>query len=57
MKSIPQNVCTDQGGEYYNKPFQNLMSHYKINHYSKFSHKKSSIAERVILTLKKKNLA
>lgn len=43
---IPKNLQTDAGKEFYNNKFQNLMKSYHINHYSTFSIKKASIAER-----------
>lgn len=51
---IPLNLQTDRGTEFYNEKFKHLMKKYKINHYSTFSTKKASIAERVIRTLKNK---
>lgn len=43
---------TDNGTEYYNKSVQDLVKKFKINHYSTFSELKSSIAERVLKSLK-----
>lgn len=43
---IPKNLQTDDGKEFFNKNFQNLMKSYHINHYSTFTHKKASICER-----------
>lgn len=51
---VPNNLQTDQGKEFYNKEFSLLMSKFNINHYSTYSVKKASIAERVIRTLKNK---
>lgn len=51
-KSIPENLQTDLGKEFYNKQFQELMKKYKINHYSTFSNVKASVVERVNRTLK-----
>lgn len=51
---VPSNLQTDAGREYYNKMFENLMAKHGINHYSTYSTKKASIAERVIRTLKGK---
>ena len=51
---IPQNLQTDNGTEFYNHSFRDLMKKYNINHYSTFSTMKASIAERVIRTLKEK---
>lgn len=50
----PQNLQTDLGTEFYNNKFQGLMKTYNINHYSTYSSKKASIAERFIRTLKSK---
>lgn len=51
---IPKNLQTDLGKEFYNKIFKNLMTEFKINHYSSFTHLKSSIVERFNRTLKEK---
>lgn len=48
----PKNLQTDQGKEFFNSHFQNLMKKYSINHYHTFSSKKAAIVERVIKTLK-----
>ena len=50
----PKNLQTDNGKEYYNSSFSNLMKKYGINHYSTFSNLKASIAERAIKTIKNK---
>ncbi|XP_030745082.1 uncharacterized protein LOC115874127 [Sitophilus oryzae] len=34
---IPKKLVSDNGKEYYNSQFQNLMKKYKIQHYSTFS--------------------
>lgn len=59
MKSIfntsnrnPRNLQTDNGKEFYNKQFQQLMKLYEINHYSTYSVLKASIVERFNRTLK-----
>lgn len=52
-ESIPQNLQTDNGKEFYNKHFQQLMAEYNINHYSTYSSVKSSIIERANLTIKR----
>lgn len=58
MKSIfvkgrsPKNLQTDDGKEFFNKQFQNLMREYHINHYSTYSILKASIVERFNRTLK-----
>jgi hypothetical protein len=61
MKSIfkeskrhPQNLHTDDGTEFFNKTFKNLMNEYNINHYSTFSSLKASIVERFNRTIKEK---
>lgn len=51
-KNIPKNVQSDEGTEFYNSKFENLMKKYKINHYSSFSPLKCSVVERVNRTLK-----
>lgn len=50
----PKNLQTDFGTEFYNKKIKKLTRAHKINHYSTFSTKKASIAERLIRTLKSK---
>lgn len=52
IKSVPQNMQTDMGKEFYNKDFKILMEKWKINHYSTYSNLKASIVERVNRTLK-----
>ena len=49
----PINLQTDNGKEFYNKHFQEVVKKHHINHYSSFSTMKTSIAERVILALLK----
>lgn len=49
-----KNLNTDQGTEFYNVHFKNLMKKHKVNHYSTFSVKKAAIVERVIRTLKER---
>lgn len=51
---VPKNLQTDCGTEFYNKEFKKLLDKYSINHYSTYSIKKASIAERFIRTLKSK---
>lgn len=51
---VPKNLQTDQGKEFFNAKFHDLMKKYKINHYNTFSVKKAAIAERAIRTLKVK---
>lgn len=45
---------TDNGTEFYNSHTKKLFQKYKINHYSTFSELKSSIAERLVKTIKSK---
>lgn len=52
--SVPKNIHTDMGKEFYNDHFQKLMKLYKINHYSTYSTKKAAIVERFNRTLKNK---
>uniref|UniRef100_V5FZT0 Uncharacterized transposon-derived protein F54H12.3 n=1 Tax=Anoplophora glabripennis TaxID=217634 RepID=V5FZT0_ANOGL len=52
MKYMPHNCQTDLGKEFYNKEFNNLMTQFKINHYSTYSNLKASVVERVNRTLK-----
>lgn len=47
-----KNLQTDNGKEYYNLNFSNLMKKYKINHYSTKSEMKAAIIERFNRTLK-----
>lgn len=53
-KNKPINLQTDNGKEFYNKDFQNLMKEHNINHYSTYSDKKAAIVERFNRTLKEK---
>lgn len=50
----PKHLQSDQGKEFYNAKFDKLMKKYVINHYSTYTVKKASMAERVIRTLKEK---
>lgn len=50
-KRIPKNLHTDQGKEFFNKFFQQLMNEYGINHYFTYSKMKASIVERFNRTL------
>lgn len=52
MKTLPKNLQTDLGKEFYNKEFQSLMKSSNINHYSTFSTLKASVVERVKRTIK-----
>lgn len=49
---VPRNIQSDNGKEFYNVKFKNLMSEYDINHYSTFSNMKASVVERFNRTLK-----
>lgn len=51
---IPKNLQTDDGTEFKNKHFKNLMTKYGINHYSTYSNLKASIVERANRTLKER---
>ena len=51
-ESTPRNLQTDNGKEFYNKDFQQLMKKHGVNHYSTYSTLKSSIVERLNRTLK-----
>lgn len=51
---IPKNLQTDLGTEFYNKELKQVFAKYNIRHYSTYSVKKASIAERLIRTLKMK---
>jgi len=51
-KANPKLLQTDNGTEFYNIQFQDLMKKYKIKHFSSYSVIKCSICERVIQTLK-----
>jgi len=53
-KRSPKHLHTDQGKEFYNHQFQQVMKNYYINHYSTFSRMKAAIAERTIRTIKEK---
>lgn len=54
QKRNPKNLQTDNGKEFYNKEFKELMQKYGVNHYSTFTEKKASIVERFNRTLKEK---
>ena len=51
-KRKPLKLESDRGGEFYNSIFQNFLKIKKIHHYSRFTDKGPSIAERVIRTLR-----
>ena len=51
-KRKPVKIESDRGSEFYNSIFQNLLKTKNIHHYSRFTDKGPSIAERVIRTLR-----
>ena len=51
-KPKPLKVESDRGTEFYNSIFQNFLKSKNINHYSRFTDKGPSIAERVIRTIR-----
>ena len=50
--AAPRNIQSDEGKEYYNKHFKQLMKEHDINHYHTFSDKKAAIVERWNRTIK-----
>ena len=48
----PQKIQTDQGTEFFNKHFKDLMKEEEIQLYNTYNETKASIVERVIRTLK-----
>ena len=51
-KRSPVNLESDRGAEFYNSFFQNFLETKNIQHYSRFTDKGPSIAERVIRTVR-----
>ena len=51
-KRKPLKIESDTGTEFYNSIFQNLLKTKNIHHYSRFTDKGPSIAERVIKTIR-----
>ena len=51
-KRKPLKIESDRGSEFYNSIFQNFLKTKNIQHYSRFRDKGSSIAERVIRTVR-----
>ena len=51
-KRKPLKIESDRGTEFYNSIFQNILKLKKIHHYSRFTDKGPSIAERVIRTVR-----
>ena len=51
-KRKPIKLESDRGSEFYNSIFQNLLKSKNIQHYSRYTDKSPSIAERVIKTVR-----
>ena len=51
-KRKPLKIESDRGAEFYNSIFQNFLTSENIHHYSRFTDKGPSIAERVIKTVR-----
>ena len=51
-KRKPIKIESDRGAEFYNSVFQSLLKNKIIHHYSRFTDKSPSIAERVIKTVR-----
>ena len=51
-KRKPLKIESDRGTEFYNSIFQNFLKNKNIQHYSRFTDKGPSIAERVIRTVR-----
>ena len=51
-KRKPLKIESDRGSEFYNNIFQNLLKSKNIQHYSRYTDKGPSIAERVIRTIR-----
>ena len=51
-KRKPNKIESDRGSEFYNSIFQNFLKSKNIQHYSRFTDKGHSIAERVIKTIR-----
>ena len=51
-KRRPLKIESDRGTEFYNSIFQNFLKSKNIHHYSRFTDKGPSIAERVIRTIR-----
>lgn len=49
---VPQKLQTDQGKEFFNKHFQDVMKKHDINHFATATDLKASVVERFIRTLK-----
>ena len=51
-KRKPLKIESDRGGEFYNSKFQNFLKSKNIHHFSRYTDKGPSIAERVIRTVR-----
>lgn len=51
-KDSPKNLHSDEGLEFFNSTFQDLMKLHNINHYNTFTKKKAAICERWNRTIK-----
>ena len=51
-KRKPNMIETDRGREFYNNIFKNYLKHNNIHHYSRFTDKGPSIAERFNRTIR-----
>ena len=51
-KRKPLKIESDRGTDFYNSIFQNFLKSKNIQHYSRFTDKDPSIAERVIRTIR-----
>ena len=51
-KRKPLKIESDRGTEFYNNVFQNFLTAKNIQHYSRYTDKGPSIAERVVRTLR-----
>ena len=52
QERIPSMIESDRGAEFYNKIFQNFLKTQNIHHYSRYTDKGPSIAERVNKTIR-----
>ena len=53
-KGAPVNLQTDQGGEFFNAPFQTFLRDQQVNHFAAYSDVKACIVKRFNRTLKSK---
>ena len=51
-KRKPPKIESDRGAEFYNSIFQNFLKTKNIHHYSRFTDKGPSVADRVIRTIR-----